>query len=281
MKFSVSIIFFFSLLSLSLCEKILFLFPIASKSHKNVFDPLIMALAARGHELTVVTPFASKDLPKNIKELIPLPALNIILPQFEDPFEMRKSGKLTSVFVNMDGILEGCHKVYQNAEFQEALAQNYDLVIQNGFANNCFDGAAHKVGAPHVIITTFAAPSFITEYTGNQLPSSFVPNPMFAVTDRMTFLQRLTNWLGNQLVKILLRFYYRSKYETIYRQYVGQDAPGSPEILGNVSLLLMNSHFSLTYPRPNFPDNVEVGGMHCRPAQPLPKVNDSRIIVRF
>jgi glucuronosyltransferase len=36
-------------------------------------------------------------------------------------------------------------------------------------------------------------------------------------------------------------------------------------------MIFSNSYFPLTFPRPLLPDIVEVGGMHCRPAQPLPK----------
>ena len=275
MKFilEISIIFISTFLGSTTCDRILFLFPIASKSHRNVFEPLINALAARGHDLTVVTPFRSKNLPSNIKEVIPISAENILLAQFQDPFELRKSGRIGTLIVNMDSVLKGCHKAYENVEFQETIKQEYDLVIINGFVNTCFDGVLHKIGAPHIIITTMAAPSFITEFTGNHLPSSFVPNPFFAVGDNMNFLQRVINWTGNHLIKVIFLIYYKPMYENIYRKYLGADIPGIDEIQSNVSLVLMNSHFSLTYPRPNLPDNIEVGGMHCRPAEAVPKVS--------
>ena len=175
-------------------------------------------------------------------------------------------------FFDITNILLLCDRIYENPEFQDFINQKYDLVIMNGFINNCFDGVIYKIGAPHILITTMAAPTFITEFTGNYLPSSFVPIPFFDFSDNMSFKDRLLNGLINWLLRGIFEVYGRGKYEGSYRKHLGQDIPGIQEIHRNVSLLFMNSHFSLTYPRPNLPDNVEVGGMHCRPAKPLPKV---------
>lgn len=41
------------------------------------------------------------------------------------------------------------------------------------------------------------------------------------------------------------------------------------EVEKNVSMVLVNSHYSLGQPRPLMPNVVEVGAMHCRPARPL------------
>ena len=50
------------------------------------------------------------------------------------------------------------------------------------------------------------------------------------------------------------------------------ELPPLLEMEANVSLSLINSHFSFRKPLPFLPNQIEVGGMHCRPAKPLPKV---------
>ena len=40
-----------------------------------------------------------------------------------------------------------------------------------------------------------------------------------------------------------------------------------------LSMLFVNTHLSINYPLPTSPAVVQVGGMHCRPARPLPQVN--------
>ena len=51
------------------------------------------------------------------------------------------------------------------------------------------------------------------------------------------------------------------------------DLPSLPAIEANQSLVFLNSHFSYGEVVPLLPNQVEVGCMHCRPAQPLPAVS--------
>jgi len=52
---------------------------------------------------------------------------------------------------------------------------------------------------------------------------------------------------------------------------LGPDIPSVDVILGNMSLVFSNAHFSFNFPRPTLPDVVEIGAIHCRPGKPLPK----------
>lgn len=53
------------------------------------------------------------------------------------------------------------------------------------------------------------------------------------------------------------------------QRFLGDPTVSLSELEKNVSLVLVNSHYSLGQPRPLMPNVVEVGAMHCRPAQPL------------
>jgi hypothetical protein len=125
-------LFLTGLLGLVSAENVLFLFPIASKSHANVFEPLIKALASRGHQVTVVTPVKSKSPPPNVTEISPIP-LGDFLGNFGDPFEMRRMGKLQALGqFGMEKIHKLCHQAYRDPEFQAVISQHFDLVIMNG-----------------------------------------------------------------------------------------------------------------------------------------------------
>ena len=50
------------------------------------------------------------------------------------------------------------------------------------------------------------------------------------------------------------------------------DLPSLYEMGRNQSLTLINSHFSISYPIPLLPNQVETGGMHLQPSKPLPNV---------
>ncbi|CAG7823382.1 unnamed protein product, partial [Allacma fusca] len=62
-----------------------------------------------------------------------------------------------------------------------------------------------------------------------------------------------------------------SKYETIAKQYLGEDSPSLIELELDISMTFQNTHFLLNYPRPTMPDYIEVVCIHCRKGRPLPK----------
>jgi UDP:flavonoid glycosyltransferase YjiC (YdhE family) len=82
----------------------------------------------------------------------------------------------------------------------------------------------------------------------------------------------MVNFAATGAMTVIQDFYFKPKMEQIYREKLGDpNLPSVNQILSNASLILSNSHFSLSPPKPFLPEIVEVGGMHCRPAQPLPK----------
>ena len=50
-------------------ERILFLTPVGSKSHKFAFMPIAEELASRGHQVTVVSPYKASKSITNIREI--------------------------------------------------------------------------------------------------------------------------------------------------------------------------------------------------------------------
>lgn len=50
--------------------KILGIFPTHSRSHWSIGSSVAKGLVEAGHELTVITPFSTKNPPKNYKEIV-------------------------------------------------------------------------------------------------------------------------------------------------------------------------------------------------------------------
>ncbi|CAL8088550.1 unnamed protein product [Orchesella dallaii] len=252
-------------------EKILFIFPLASKSMANIFEPLVKGLAERGHELKVVTPVRI-DTPNNTKviQLNPLSA-DFFSKDYPEPFGIRRQSKLFAF--PMPFIIKGCHQVYENTEFRNLVNEKFDLVVLNIIYNDCFAGLVHKIGSPVILVSSLPPPSQFTQMLGNHMPSSFVPIVVMSDgSDKMNFIQRTKNFLYNMYMIIVVDIWTRPPMEQIYREYLGQELPSVKEILRKqVSLILMNSHFAVTAPRPLLPSVIEIGGIHCQPAKPLPK----------
>lgn len=71
---------------------------------------------------------------------------------------------------------------------------------------------------------------------------------------------------------------YLPAQENIYQRYFGQSGRTLPpliDLIHNVSLVLLNSHASLQYPRPHTPNMLHIGGMHLPSGRRTPS-NHSR-----
>lgn len=257
-------------------DRILFLLPIASKSHINVFDPLIRALGERGHEIVNLTPMKSANMPPTVKE-VQIYSVERIFGELGNPFEMRQMGNMRA-FMNgsFNSLKDACNDLLQTDTFQDLITnEKFDLVIVDILMNYCMAGAVHILQAPSIMVTTFAAPSFISSAIGNRLPPSFVADPFLSFTHKMDFVQRLSNLVLGTILQKITEYIYITPSEKMYKEHLpnGTSLPGVSEIVANTSMVFMNSNFVYTFPRPLLPDCIEIGGMHTRPAKPLPKVS--------
>lgn len=257
-------------------DKILFLLPIASKSHVNIFEPLARALAEKNHDIVFMAPVTYSDMPRNVHQLQIISEQEIFGTVQQNPFMLRELGWFKGMLANntMGPLLTKCGEVLQSPEFQQLVTQqNFDLVIIDILMSYCAAGAIPALKASSILVTCYPSPSILTNDFGNRLPPSFVVEPMTFLPHQMDFLQRLQN--------VLLGFgmYFGSLYgfaypsEKLYRKYLpnGDSLPDIHEIQRNASLIFSNSHWAMTHPRPLLPSVIEIGGIHTRPAKPLPK----------
>ncbi|OXA38205.1 UDP-glucuronosyltransferase 2B7 [Folsomia candida] len=175
-----------------------------------------------------------------------------------------------------------CREMYDRPEIQSLYGQDFDLIILQNLFNECSLGFVYKImtgngtkkSTPLVLFSVISAHYGIVKYVGGHYPSSFVSNPFLNFGDEMTFTERFVNFGVNYFFQAVFSLYYVPVMEDVYKEKVGRDVPRAEEILGMTSLILSNGHFSLSRPKPNLPDVVDVGGMHCRKAEPLPKEID-------
>ncbi|CAG7719991.1 unnamed protein product [Allacma fusca] len=259
---------FASSIDLVTSENVLFILPIASKSHKRAYEPLINALAARNHQVTVVSPVKLGKDRENVREIV---TNTSIFDRFSDPLKLRAQGTLSMMFQSYDFVFEACQRAYREEEFLSLYKEKFDLVFLNAFMNDPFYGFIYKTGAPYILLTPQAAPTSLTEFVGNVMPSSFVPSAMLPFRDEMSFKERAINFLFNLLLDLYVGATMNHKIEAVYRKELGEDLPSLDVFRRNASMIFTNSHFTQTFPRPLLPDVVEIGGMHCKPAKALPK----------
>ncbi|ODM89983.1 UDP-glucuronosyltransferase 2C1, partial [Orchesella cincta] len=126
----------------------------------------------------------------------------------------------------------------------------------------------------------FEAPSILYQqwklllcYRFWKLATSFLCSlRVLKYTDKMSLVERITNTVLDTVFAFMWERMFLGVSEEMYKKYLpnGDQLPSIDEIQANASMMFMNSHFTLNYPRP-LPDVIEVGGMHTRPAKKLPQ----------
>ncbi|XP_042561070.1 UDP-glucuronosyltransferase 2A1-like [Clupea harengus] len=101
-------------------------------------------------------------------------------------------------------------------------------------------------------------------------PPSYVPFPVAKLTDQMTFVQRVRNFLMYGFRMFLYRRTVGPPYSALVNRYFGPDVDYF-ELFQAADIWLMRVDFVFEFPRPTMPNVVYMGGFQCKPAKPLPQ----------
>ncbi|XP_075461590.1 UDP-glucuronosyltransferase 2C1-like isoform X3 [Ascaphus truei] len=164
-----------------------------------------------------------------------------------------------------------CDGVLKNKELLDRLrAQRFDVLVSDPLTP-CGEIVAEILGVPFVYTFRFSMANSMERLCG-QLPSPFayVPAAMMALTDNMSFVERLRNTMFYLFQDVLFYLMYANHWDEYY-----SDALGRPttfcETMGKAEIWLIRTYWDFEYPRPILPNFEFVGGLHCKPAKPLPE----------
>ncbi|XP_066994908.2 UDP-glycosyltransferase UGT5 [Anabrus simplex] len=264
----------FVILSSSHAARILAVIPMPVKSHSIVFLSLMEELAARQHQVTVISYFPQEKPRPNYTD-IPLDKEK--LKQFgrRDMFAMNDMSsfmKLSMLWIigNFCGIILEEPQVQQLIHSKD---QQFDLVITEAFFNEALFGFAHVFKAPLIVLCPFGGTHWMGHMVGNPSPFAYVPDIFLSYGDHMTFIQRLHNTVLGVYALLGRALFYIPQQNAIMRKYFNhsESLPSLWEVQHKTALFLANSHVSVNYPRPLVPNFIEVGGMHIKPPKKLPQ----------
>ncbi|KAH8242954.1 hypothetical protein KR032_003264 [Drosophila birchii] len=256
--------------------RILAIFPFPGPSQYINVVPYLKALASRGHEVTSINAFPQKKPVKNFRDIPILEVFNNyndIINDLNDPMNIWEENNFINKF-----FLGITRSVLNNKVVQETLLppgkDHYDLIIVEALRSDAYYGFAAHFNAPIIGISTFGTDYNIDELVGNVSPLSYIPLVTAGLTDRMTFTERVTNFVDTTIAWLNYRYVHMPEQEKMYAEHFPLASARVPlsELNKNFSLVLLNQHFSLSFPRPYVPNMIEVGGLHIshKPA-PLPK----------
>lgn len=115
---------------------------------------------------------------------------------------------------------------------------------------------------PVITVTPSLEFPWISRQIGNPLSTAYFSTLFMMKAEVKTFWDRLHNTVQTHVA--LHRFFSRTEdpHTEAMRKFLSPDMPTIREIEREVSLSIVNSHFTLQGVRPNIPAIIEVAGIH-------------------
>ncbi|XP_054896840.1 UDP-glucuronosyltransferase 2C1-like [Poeciliopsis prolifica] len=261
-------------------------------SHWVNMKVIIEELHGRDHEITVLRPSDSWY----IKEESPL-YTSVTLPcrgGFEENFGVYLSRQLeirlqikpgsfwSNIWTHMQlrSVLldqfSQLHKkmgdlithMFENEYLMQSLeAAKYDLVLTDpGIGGGAM--LARKLQLPLVYNVRWTIQGE-AHFLVAPSPLSYIPFTATELTDKMTFPQRLKNFLSYFVGTLTLSYITEPAYKPIVKRFFGPDVDYSTFFL-DADIWLMRNDFVFEFPRPTVPNLVYMGGFQCKPSKSLP-----------
>lgn len=273
-------------------SRILVVCPTISKSHIIPLQLLSLDLADNGHNITFVSTYPLERKVNNYRDV------RIPFDEADKDFmtEMASGGKSGSFFSSIRRVLALSSRIANETVQQREVRQlmneeTFDLVIVGQFLlTETMLGLADHFKCPSIVFSPAGVIVLLNQMTGNPLAVDGASHLMLN-DKKMDFLERvktffatgleivMTEYLkyrARQIYKLefhetfisFLRNYFNFSYNFPSDRYRSYD-----ESLQNVSLVLINSHFTSGVVRPLVPNMIEIGGIQVKPKpSQLPEV---------
>uniref|UniRef100_A0A3Q3QD97 UDP-glucuronosyltransferase n=1 Tax=Monopterus albus TaxID=43700 RepID=A0A3Q3QD97_MONAL len=258
-------------------------------SHWINIKPVLETLINRGHQVTVLVPTVSMFMNTSEPSRFHYEPFNVSFSMedieliYEDllhfsMYEMDQMSYLQIYIRFMDLMktdlyytLKYLDGVLKSETMMKKLKQgNYDVLLADPIYLGS-DLTAEILGIPLVFtLRFFLAHNFERHCAQLPAPPSFVPAAMSKLTDKMNFSERLWNFLFYALNDIVLNHILWKEADKYYSEIKGKPTSAC-EVMGRADIWLMRTYWDFDFPRPFLPNSQFVGGLHCRPAKPLPE----------
>jgi glucuronosyltransferase len=262
-----------SCIELTTCANILFFFGVGTYSHRITVWPLVEALVERGHNVTFLSSFPPKVPNPKVHEIV-LPSTNRLeWPKFVD---LRLTGVFRDVWLGLPTVaMKNCEAITSNLEIKAwAESSTYDLVVIDSLFNECGLGLVWKFQSKYILFATTSAYMWHHEMFGFPAETSWLPDMHLAHPLKMSFFEKVKNTLAPIAWYFGRHWFFFPKLEALLKEGFNiPDMPPLSQLERESMLILLNSHYSLDYPRSFPPMVVPIGGLQVKNStEPLPKV---------
>nr|QVG59860.1 UDP-glucuronosyltransferase [Nilaparvata lugens] len=269
-----------AVLQLNVCDgaNILCIFPVPSYSHQQPLLAVSRELAARGHNLIVINTNPTKTPLKNHRDI----DLGFLYNEFE---ELRKRGLSLQSRISPYKIVHDYKlfmefitpKALEAPQVQQLIKEingtKFDLIFYESIMLSSFLGFSELVGNPPIVGMLTINPFVISDpLVGNPEIPSYIPSVLLPNEHRMTFVERVNNFLINAYYHYVKIRYMDPLQEIYIKRYFGNVKHTAYEMERNISLMLISSDLASSYPKPIHPNTIYVGPTHIeKNFPPLPQ----------
>ncbi|XP_043304388.1 UDP-glucuronosyltransferase 2B4-like isoform X1 [Cervus canadensis] len=268
------------------CGKVL-VWPV-EYSHWINIKTILEELVSRGHEVTVMTSSASIFI--NTKKEFGIKFENFPVSLTKDDFQyifqcllekwtyMEKDSFLSyfsavqSLFWEYSDVtMKICKDLVSNKKLITKLQESsFDVILADAIGP-CGELLAEILKVPLVYSLRFSPGFSIEKYSGGlSFPPSYVPVVMSELSDQMTFMERVKNMIYVLYFDFWFQTFNEKKWNQFYSEVLGRQTTLS-ETMGKAEMWLIRTYWDFQFPHPLLPNFEFVGGLHCKPANPLPK----------
>ena len=266
---------------LAQCSRILFAAPHATKSHHGMIVPLVTELARRGHHVTLINNYAADSL-KQVDNVTAIIIDELVIdmaqfPKFDDLITPSFTSKVRlsyTTFVTIkNNPIRTAQVTFDDPRVLDLINNHrFDLVIIS--EANPFVGyaLAWHFKAPFILMSPNTLIPGRAESLGDDEHYSYYPVFGTHYSDKMTLSARIHNFIIGKVFEWVHSIGRGSEIRSIAQQKALPNCPPLDDIVKDISLVFTYSHPTFTYPVALAPKIIEIGGLHCRPAKPLPAV---------
>ncbi|XP_046675209.1 UDP-glycosyltransferase UGT5-like [Homalodisca vitripennis] len=162
-----------------------------------------------------------------------------------------------------------CAAFLRDEKIQELLhsQKTFDLVISEATrVEESMLVFGHVFNAPTISLWSTGPLPVLNSLTGNSISIAYAPDyTTFTFTSKMTFLERVKNLWATLLSLTFYHLFHLPRQEEFVKKYLPDlDIPPLEVLARNVSLTLINSHPTISYPQPYTPNMIPIAGAHIR-----------------
>ncbi|KAM6220577.1 UDP-glucuronosyltransferase 2A3 isoform 3-T3 [Rhynchocyon petersi] len=248
---------------------------------------ILEELTEKGHEVTVLVSSNSfiidyTETSKLNFEVFPAPtdkefAVNVLNDFLELAVNTMPSLSYWQSAIKMQEFLsqqnmlmkQHCERIIYNQTIIKKLKEtNYNVMVVDPVVP-CGELIAELLEVPFVYTLRLSMGGTMENQCGKlPMPPSYVPVPMLGLIDRMTFLERVKNVMFSLLFNVYLQ--QNDIWDQLFSEALGKPTTLC-ETMGKAEIWLIRTYWDFEFPRPYLPNFEFVGGLHCKPAKPLPK----------